>query len=252
MRDLLTSADWTIWIVLISSQVVLCLCGIKRRLFRRLPWFTLYIFVSAAESLLLFAVAFCASYATYYHVFYLAGHTISAAAFLTLVEFGRQVLPGLKLPKREKAVAWLLAALGVVALFVASWSFHQIADEKRIELAACLSIAVAFIFTAGYARYLGLHWSRLLGGVSFTLGVLYLIDGATKSIIGHYPSALVLPIRQFREIANILAVLAWTVVIMSPWGEYEMTEETVVKATHVLLGVESSLREFVAGSSRQS
>ncbi|HET9183308.1 MAG TPA: hypothetical protein VFP59_14315 [Candidatus Angelobacter sp.] len=250
MKDYLSSVDLAIWIVLISSQIVLCFCSLSRGLARRLPWFTLYIFVSTAESLCLFAFAFLASYATYYHVFYLAGHLVSVAAFLTLVEFGRQVLPGLKLPDREKAIAWLLAALGMVVLFVAAWPLRSIANEKKIEVAACLWIAVAFIFTAGYARYLGLHWSRLLGGVAFTLGVLYLIDGATKAIIGHYPSALVLPIRQFREITNILAVVAWTVVVVSPWGEYEMTEETLSKARGIIGGVESSLRRFSVEESR--
>lgn len=250
MKDYLSSVDLAIWIVLISSQIVLCFCSFSRGLARRLPWFTLYVFVSTAESLCLLAVAFLASYATYYHVFYLAGHLVSASAFLTLVEFGRQVLPGLKLPDREKAIVWLLAALGMIVIFVAAWPLRSIGDEKKIEVTACLWIAVAFIFTAGYARYLGLHWSRLLGGVAFTLGVLYLIDGATKAIIGHYPSASVLPIRQFRGIANILAVVAWTVVVVSPWGEYEMTEETLSKARGIIDGVESNLRQFSLEESR--
>lgn len=244
MKDYLSRVDLAIWIVLISCQVILCVCGLKRRLFRRLPWFTLYIFVSTAESLVLLAVAFFASYAAYYHVFYMTGHVVSAGAFLTLVEFGRQVLPGLKLPEREKALAWLLAALGMVALFVLAWPLRSITHEKKIEVAACLWIAVAFVFTAGYARYLGLRWSRLLSGVAFTLGVLYLIDGTTKAIIGHYPSALVLHVRQFREIANILAVLAWTVVVVSPWGEYEMTEESLLKAEQIVGSVEANLRRF--------
>jgi hypothetical protein len=250
MNDYLSSTDLAIWIVLISSQVVLCFCSLTRGLARRLPWFTLYIFVSTAESLSLLAVAFLASYTTYYHVFYVSGRVVSAAAFLTLLEFARQVLPGLKLPERERAIACLLAALGVVVLFAIAWPLRSIGYEKKIEVAACLWIAVAFFFTAGYARYLGLRWSRLLGGVAFTLGVLYLINGATKAMIGHYPSALVLHVRQIREIANILAVAAWTVVVLSPWGEYEMTDEMLSKASRIVGAVEASLQEFSLEKSR--
>jgi hypothetical protein len=132
----------------------------------------------------------------------MAGHVVSAAAFLTLLEFGRQVLPGLRLPQRQKAIIWLAAALGIVFLFVDFWPLRSLAGEKSIEVAACFVIAVAFIFIAGYARYLGLHWSPLLGGVAFTLGGLYFIDGTAKAIIGHYPPARVFPVRQFREIRS--------------------------------------------------
>src|SRR6266852_3225300 len=178
MKEYLSNGDLAIWIALIASQIILCLCGFRKRLFRRLPWFSLYIFVSMAESLLLFAIAFLASYATYYHVFYVTGRLVSASALLTLIEFGRQVLPGLNLPQKEKALAWLLAALAGVVTFAALWPLRSV--EKKIEVGACLAIAVTFIFVAGYARYLGLRWSRLLGGVAFILGLVYLSDGATK------------------------------------------------------------------------
>src|SRR5256714_2780552 len=121
MKEYISAGDLAIWIALIVGQIVLCLCSFKRRLFRRLPWFSLYVFVSAAESLLLFAIAFLASYTTYYHVFYLTGRLISVLAFLTLIEFARQVLPGLNLPQKEKALLLLFAALGCVVLFASLW-----------------------------------------------------------------------------------------------------------------------------------
>lgn len=244
MKDYLSTADLAIWLVLISSQIILCFCILVRGLFHRLPWFSVYIFASTADSLLLLAVAFLASYSVYYHVFYMAGHVVSATAFLTLLEFGRQVLPGLKLPEREKAIVWLTAALGIVFLFVDLWPLRSLAGEKSIEVASCFLIAVAFIFIAVYARYLGLHWSPLLGGVAFTLGGLYFIDGAAKAIMGHYPSALVFAVRQFREIANILAQVSWTIVVLSPWGEYELTKETLAKAEGIVSGAEAGLRQF--------
>jgi hypothetical protein len=250
MKEYLSTGDLAIWIALIAGQIVLCLCIFTKRLFRRLPWFSLYIFVSTTESLLLLAIAFLASYPAYYHVFYVTGRLVSVFAFLTLIEFGRHLLPGLNLPQKEKALAWLLATLAGVVTFAVLWPLRSIGNEKRIEVGACLTIAVAFIFIAGYARYLGLRWSRLLGGVAFTLGLVYLIDGATKAIIGHYPAALVLQIRQFREIAKVLAVVAWIVVVLSPWGEHEMTEDTLAKMGQLVGGVEANLHEFVTGGSR--
>lgn len=252
MKDYLSGADLAIWIALIVGQVVLCLSALKKHLFRRLPWFTAYVFVCTSESLLLFAIGFLATYATYYHVFYLSSHIVSAMAFLTLVEFGRQVLPGLNLPQKEKALACLLAALGAIVVLVSLWPLRSIGNEKRIELGACLSIAIVFIFIAGYSRHLGLRSSRLVGGVALTLGLVYLIDGAAKAIIGHYPSALVLQVRQFRQIAHLLAVMTWTVIVLSHWGEDEMTEEVLIKAGQIVGGVEANLRGFVTGGSRQA
>jgi hypothetical protein len=252
MKDYLSTADLAIWIALIAGQVILCRCVLKKHLFRRLPCFSAYVFVCTSESLLLFGIAFLASYATYYHVFYVTGHLVSTMALVTLIEFGRQVLPGLNLPQKEKALACLLAGLGAIVVLVSFWPLRSIGNEKRIELGACFSIAVVFIFIAGYSRRLGLRSSRLVGGVALTLGVVYLIDGAAKAIIGHYPSALVLQVREFRQIAHVVAAVTWTVVVLSPWGEYEMTEETIIKAAQIVGGVEANLRGFVTGGPRQA
>jgi hypothetical protein len=250
MKNYLSTTDVAIWIALIVAQVILCLSGFKKRLFSRLPWFSAYLFASTIESILLFTIAFLCSYRTYYHTFYLTGYVISALAFLTLLEFARQVLPGLNLPKKERALGWFLAALTGVIVFASLWPLRSITGEKRVEVGAYLAIAIAFIFVAGYARYLGLRWSRLLGGVSLTLGLVYLIDGVAKALIGHYPSAAVLQVRQFREIANVLAVIAWTVIVLSPWGEYEMTEEDLVKFQEIVEGIEDNFRRFARGGSR--
>jgi hypothetical protein len=252
MKNYLSTTDVAIWIALIVAQVILCLSALKRRLVGRLPWFSAYVFASTAESILLFGIAFFSSYTVYYHTFYVTGYATSALAFLTLIEFARQILPGLNLPKKEKAIACLLAALTSVGVFVAVWPMHSVANEKRIELGACLAIAVAFMFVAGYAHSLGLRWSRLLGGVSLTLGLVYLIDGAARVVLGHghYPSTAISHVRQLKEIANVLAVIAWTVVVLSPWGEYEMTEEDLVKFQEIVEGIEDNFRRFARGGSR--
>ena len=159
--------------------------------------------------------------------------------FLTLIECGRQVLPGLNLPQREKALAWLLAGLGAVVIFASYWPLNF--AENRIEVGAYLGIAVVFIFIAAYSRYLGLYWSRLLAGITATLGLLNLVEGATRAMIGHYPSELVLLVRQLSQVANILAVVSWIVVILSPWGEQEMTEQDLLKIEAAFTRIEASL-----------
>src|SRR6476646_3114302 len=114
MKDYIGSADLAIWIVMIAGRLVLCLCLLKKHLFKKLPVFSIYILASTVESILLFVIAFLADYATYYSVFYLTSHVVSTLAFLTLIECARRVLPGLNLPQRERAIAFLLAALAVV------------------------------------------------------------------------------------------------------------------------------------------
>src|SRR5262249_17302620 len=162
------------WIALIAGKVVLCLCILKKRFFSRLPWFSALTFFSTVKSLLLYTLAFWASYAAYYYTFYISGYIESALIFLTLIECGRQVLPSLNLPEKEKAFAWLGAALAAVLIFTAVWPQPSVASERKIEVGAYLGIAVVFIFIAAYSRYLGLYWSRLLAGITATLGLLYL------------------------------------------------------------------------------
>jgi hypothetical protein len=241
MKNYLSSIDLAMWIALIAGKVVLCLCILKKRFFSRLPWFSALIFFSTVKSLLLYALAFWASYKAYYHTFYIGGYIESSLIFLTLIECGRQVLPGLDLPQKEKAFSWLGAALAAVLIFTVVWPLPSIAQERRIEVGAYLGIAAVFIFIAAYSRYLGFYWSRLLAGITATLGLLYLVEGVTGAMIGHYPSALVALVREIRQIANILAVLSWIVVILSPWGEREMTEQDLKKIEAAFARIEASI-----------
>jgi hypothetical protein len=248
MKNYLSSTDLAMWIALIAGEVILCLCVLKRHLVQRLPWFSTYVFALTAENLLLIAIAFKASYSLYYYVFYVTEHLVTALAFITLIEFGRQVLPGLDLPKREKALLCLLAALTVVIIFAALWPLRFI--ENRIEVAASFAIAITFIFVTVYSRYLSLYWSRLLGGVSFPLGLLYLTEGVVSAITGHYPDAVALQIRVLSQVVNLLAVITWIVVVLSPWGEYKMTEDDLRKFQEIVEGIEANFRRFVEGGPR--
>jgi hypothetical protein len=237
MRDYLSNTDLAMWIVFFVAQVVLCLCILKKRFLRRLPVFSVFVFFATAKDLVLFIIAFWANYPTYYYAFYIGSYIESALIFLTLIECGRQVLPGLNLPQKEKAFAWLLASLGAVVILAAYWPLNFI--ENRVEVGAYLGIAIAFIFIAAYSRYLGLYWSRLLAGITATLGLLYLIEGATSAVAGHYPPALVAQVREIRQIANILAVISWIVVILSPWGEREMSEQDLKKIEAAFARIEA-------------
>src|SRR4051794_38313848 len=109
MKNYLISSELAMWLVLIAGKVVLCLCILKKRFFSRLPWFSALIFASSSKSFVLLALAFLSSYKAYYYAFYIGGYVETALAFLTVIECGRQVLPGLDLPQKEKAFTWLSA-----------------------------------------------------------------------------------------------------------------------------------------------
>ena len=47
--------------------------------------------------------------------------------------------------------------------------------------------------------------------------------------------------REISQIANILAVVSWIVVILSPWGEREMTEQDLLKIEAAFARIEASL-----------
>jgi hypothetical protein len=239
MKHYLGSVDLAIWLALIAGKIVLCLCIFKKRLYQRMPWFSSYVVTSTANSLLLLSAAFLTSYMVYYYIFYVAGHIVSLTAFLALIESGRRVLPGLNLPRKERAIVLLVASACGVLTFVTLWPLHFI--ENRIELGAQLIVGLAFIFVAIYSRYLGLYWSKLLAGISATLGFLYLIQGVTQAISWHYPLALTIQVRQISQIANVLAVIAWIVVVLSPWGESVMTEEDLQILEAAFAKIEDSL-----------
>jgi hypothetical protein len=238
----LSSMNLALWIALFAGQVVLCLCIVRKRFHRRLYWFSMFAFFFTAKDIALLILAFWGSYASYYYAFYVGGYIESALAFATLLECGRQVLPGLNLPQKEKAFSWLGLTLAGVLIFIWAWPLSSIGYERKIEAGGYLVIAVVFIFIAAYARYLGLYWSRLLVGITVTLGALYLVEGVASAVMGHFPPDLVVYIRHIRQIANILAVISWTVVILSPWGERKLTEEALQKIEAVLATIEASLR----------
>lgn len=241
MKNFIDTTDLAIWLALIAGQVALCLCIFKKNVIRRLPWFSAYVFAFTIKNVLLFALAFLASYTAYYNAFHVSTHVVSALAFLTLVEFGRRVLPGLNLPHNKKAFAWFITALAGIAIFTIQWPLRYV--EKRFDVAAYLAVAASFIFIAVYSRYLGLHWARLLRGLSFTLGLLYLVDGVAKALIGHYPMAVAVHVRLVSEIAGVLAVVAWIIVILLPWGVREITEEELLKLEQLIDHMEA---DFIA------
>jgi hypothetical protein len=241
MKSYLSSPDLAMWLVLIAGKGVLCLCILKKRFFSRLPWFSAYIFAYTSKSLVLLGLAYLSSYKAYYYAFYIGGYIESVLAFFTLIECGRQVLPGLNLPQKERAFAWLSVSLTVVITLLVVWPMPSVAHERKIEAGAYLVTAMVFIFIAAYSRYLGLYWSRLLAGITVTLGLLYLVEGVYSAIIGHYPPALVARVREIRQIANILAVISWIVVILSPWGERVLTKEGLRKIEAAFARIEASL-----------
>jgi len=80
-----------------------------------------------------------------------------------------------------------------------------------------------------------------LAGVTATLGLLYLVEGATRATAGHYPPALAAQVREISQIANILAYVSWIVVILSPWGERQMTEQDLKKIEAAFARIEASV-----------
>ena len=60
-------------------------------------------------------------------------------------------------------------------------------------------------------------------------------------MMGHYPPATVFFVRQLSQIANVLAVIAWIIVVLSPWGESVMTEEDLQILEAAFAKIEDSL-----------
>ncbi|MBZ5508783.1 MAG: hypothetical protein LAO78_25260 [Acidobacteriia bacterium] len=52
---------------------------------------------------------------------------------------------------------------------------------------------------------------------------------------------MVLQVRQIIQIANVVAVAAWIVVVLSPWGTRELTEADLLKIEAAFARIEASL-----------
>jgi hypothetical protein len=53
--------------------------------------------------------------------------------------------------------------------------------------------------------------------------------------------AIVAIVSEINTIANILAVITWIVVILSPWGERQMTEQDLKKIEDAFARIEASI-----------
>lgn len=248
MNEPLSNLDLAIWLIFAIAEVFLCVCIVRKKIISRLPWFSAYIFAAAGETFLQMALFRWASYAVYYYSFYVTGFVIATLAMLTLVTCGLQVLPGLDLPKKAQARLWLIAVVIAAIMFAAIWPMRYV--ENRIEVGAYLIIAATSIVIGMYARYLGLSWSRLLAGIALTLGFLYLVNGVTRAILWHSPVYFALQIRVASQAANIAAVIAWTIVILMPWGEYDPSDDELAQARQMVDDIESNLRHVAAGAGK--
>ena len=244
MANLFSNPDVVLWKTLIVGKGLLCLCVFKKKLFDRLPWFSAYILTTTAKSLLLFSLASWSSYGVYYYVFYATSYLEAVLVLFALTECALQVLPGFDLPKKSKAVILFVGAVAIVVGFAAVWPLRFL--ENRIEIACYFAIAIVSVGIAIYARYLGLHWSRLIARMTSILGLLYFADGTAYLVQAHYPSAIDEYVRRISESVNMLAVIAWTVVILSPWGEYDPTDEELAQAKRIVDDVEDNLRHAAA------
>jgi hypothetical protein len=239
MNDYVSKLDLAIWLALIAGRLLLCLSIFRKGLHRKMPWFSLYAVASTVESIVLLGVAFFFGYPVYYYVFYVTSHLVSLAAFLTLIECGGRVLPGLDLPKRGRALSLLLMAVAATVAFVGFWPLRFV--ENRIELAAHFAVGVAFIFIAAYARYLRLYWSRLVAGIAANLGLVYLVQGTIRAVAWHVPSALTSGLQLLSQVTYGVAILVWIVVVLSPWGTREFTEQDVLKIEAAFARIEAGL-----------
>ena len=174
MKNYLSTIDLAMWMTLIAGKVVLCLCILKKRFFNRLRWFSAFVLVSTAGDLMLFAIAFWFSYrGILLRVLYKRLHQLSSGIF----DSHRMRPSGASGPqpaakrKSSRLVAccpWCRAHLRrPMATTVCCLT------KKGLRLAPTSRAGVVFIFIAAYSRYLGLYWSRLLAGVTATLGLLY-------------------------------------------------------------------------------
>jgi len=220
----LKTSDICLWLLLVCAEIALTVCLARKRLWGRLPCFSIFSVVSACDALVLLALGTLGSYEGYYRAFYFGGKITAALAFLSLVEIARIVLPALDLPAKRAALVSSVAGFLACMAFVILWPMAS--REKQIELGAFMVIAAAFIFLFSYSIRLGIYWSRLTALIALGFLLRFSMQAVCVAIIGHWPdcnNSFILMVRQMSMAVHLAALGVWIYASMSRWGEHGLT-----------------------------
>ena len=223
--------------------VVLC----KRRLYRELPCFFVYVLYEIAEFILLFALYSVPGAGRQYAYAYCATLLFSIVLrFGVIDEISKDLFresPFLKVSARRslQCVTGLLAAMGVLlAVFApgdssAKWYVGVLVVNRGAAIVQCGLLIALLLFS----RFLGLSWRRPAFGVALGLGILTSADFAMFALRAAFPSEVVV------EFLNLLIPGAYLVCV-SIWIGYLLAPELELASPMVVPRdeVETWNREF--------
>jgi hypothetical protein len=229
MKHSLSAIDYTLWMLwlgIILVQFWACWVVVKKGFYGSWKAFSYYLFVMAANSVVLLAInRFGSSPKVYIWSFYAAGFTEAVLLSLVVLEILVKVLdPFEALPGRNIAWFCFWAVLGIsvaVAVSVSRPSQHDVFITLPLMIQRTIFLADAALLwvVLFQARSLGVTWRSSVAEIAVGFVLFLTVQAITKFLMGVYDNPLFLRVAGGVGQAAYLCSLAgwiWTMFHRDP------------------------------------
>src|SRR5437016_5827987 len=203
MKNSLFSLDrilWMLWFSIILVQFWVCWVVVKKGFYRSWKAFSYYLFIMAANSVVLLAISRFGSPTAYAWSYYAAGFTEAVLLSLVVLEILVKVLdPFEALPGRNIAWFCFWAVLGIsvaVAVSVSQPSRHTMFFTLPLMIQRTIFLADAALLWVVLlqARSLGVTWRSSVAEVAMGFVLFLTVQAITKFLMAVYDNPLFLKI----------------------------------------------------------
>lgn len=195
MKNSLFTLDrvlWMLWLSIILIQFCACWVVVKRGFHRNWKAFSYYLFIMAANSVVLLAISRFGSSTAYAWSYYAAGFTEAVLLSLVVLEILVKVLdPFEALPGRNIAWFCFWAVLGIsvaVAVSVSQPSRHTVFFTLPLMIQRTIFLADAALLWVLLlqAKSLGVTWKSSVAEIAMGFVLFLTVQAITKFLMGIY------------------------------------------------------------------
>ncbi len=203
MKNSLLTIDhglWLLWLSIILVQFWACWVVVKRGFYSNWKAFSYYLFVMAANSVVLMAINRFGSRTAYAWSYYAAGFTEAVLLSLVVLEILVKVLdPFEALPGRNIAWFCFWAVLGIsvaVAVSVSQPSRHNMFYTLPLMVQRTIFLADAALLwvVLFQARSLGVTWRSSVAEIAMGFVLFLTVQAIAKFLMGVYDNPLFLSV----------------------------------------------------------
>lgn len=187
------NSDTILWLTGIAAEAIVVLLCMRRRLFRSMPVFSLYVVWSLLVDLGFYYARHVLSPHQFLKAYIIELIADSAFQFAVLVELGWSVLKPLRasLPRHSLLMLTGINLLAGLAVWpIASWTLpRQLTSTEHLYVHSVQAVAalrvVIFVFLAGFSRLLSIGWRNRELQIATGLGIYSIVRLAVSLLQTH-------------------------------------------------------------------